>query len=360
MSNWRLETLFGEAPRNVAAGWPRTVLFGVVVAGLVGALTWSELATTDDILGFQRDYIAAGGNVLVASHPLGLVTDRCVSLQARSEVLASGASSTGDVTSTNIAPALTFQTLAVTSGALAVWDAGPGAEVALAEGMVVGSAVSDELGLVDGSYLALVGGRSVPVGVVDVERRSPQNQRSIMIALPPNGKTDTCWVEMQPGNLAAGEALLHAVYSDTGPEFAVRPWIRPGEFARDPITELANRPQTRAWLVAGVVLTLLIWLDLWFRHGALSLYRILGTTRSGLLFLAQTEILLVAVLATGLGFLWGAAVYGATEAANPVSDQYLVALRTVLSTLAIPLILGPLPVLLTGARGGLLNQLKDR
>ncbi len=360
MNQWRLHTLTGEVVRNLTASWSRLIAIVALVAGLVGALTWSELTATDDILTYHRDVTTAGGNVIVASHPQRLPAERCEPIAQHPAIIAAGSAETAPVSDTNISPGTFFQIQQASPGALQVWGAGPGVETALAHGLVIGSATADELGLADGNYLGIEGQSPLPVYVVDVERRSPQTQRSIIKTTVPAGRLAACWVETRPGSIIGGEILLADIYADTGDELSINRWMRLGEFARDPVAELANRPQTQAWLVAGAIITLLFWLDLWFRRSSLSLYRILGTTRTSLLYQAQLETILVVTVAALLGYLWATTAHHATTLTNASTDQLLIAARTTLSTILIPITLAPLPALLTGGRNGLLNQLKDR
>lgn len=360
LNGWRIRTLTGETFRNLGAALARVVVIGMLVAGMIGTLTWTELTVTNDILAFHRGYIAAGGNVVVASHPQGLPAARCLALVARSEVVAAGTANPAPASDTNIAPGTFFQVQEVSAGALRVWGAEPGVEAALAGGLVMGSAAAAELGLGDGQYVAIEDDSPVVVKVVDLEGRSPQFQRSIFKPAAPLGRFATCWIETADGSVAGGEILLTDTFADSGEELSVNRWIRLGEFARNPIAELAGRAQAHVWLAVGAVITLLVWLDLWFRRGSLSLYRVLGTSRTGLLYAAQLETAVIVVVAGVLGYMWAAAVYGAVALASPTEEQYLVAARTGLSAILVPIIIGPLPALLTGARNGLLNQLKER
>jgi len=358
VKNWRVGELLSEALRDLTASWPRTLVLCVATAAMAGALAWSELATTDGILSFQRDFEDAGGNVLVASSPVGVSASACVALAERAEVAAAGAAWGGEVSEPNVAPGTMFQTQRLTTGTFEVWGAPISGVASL--GIVVGSAAASEIGLTDGAPVGILGETPLPVTVVDIERRGPESQRSFLIPSAPIGRADVCWVEMDPGSVTGGEVLAQAVFADAGPDLSVRPLVRLGDFARDPLAELRNRPQAQAWTAAGGLLVLLVWLDLWFRRGALSLYRVLGTTRSGLLVLTQAGLGVVMLVAATAGVLWASATHAAATGLNATADQYLVAARTVASALALALVAGPLPALLTGGRGVLLSQLKDR
>lgn len=357
---WRIRTLTGEAVRNLVAAWPRSLVTALVVSGLLGVLTWSELATTTGILAFHRDFITAGANVVVASNQEGIPAGRCAALASRPDVMSAGALTAGDVVDANTSPGTLFQTARITSGVLTVWvPSADDVEVALSQSIAVGNAAAQELGLEDGMYLGFGGNPPTPVTVIDAERRSPQTARWLLQSMAPLGRADSCWAELEPGAAPVGQTLLEHVFADTGPELAVRPWISLGDFARDPLRELAERPQAAAWFPAGVILTLLVWFGLWFRRSELSLYRILGATRVGLWYHTQTETIIILTVAGAIGCLWAAAAYGAATGNDPTIDQYAIAARTAISTLTVPAIIGPTAALITGSRSRLLNELKE-
>lgn len=360
MRAWRIDTLVVEVVRNVVASWPRTLVTAIVVAGLVGSLTWSELSTSAGILTFHRDFVAAGGNVFVASSERELDAGRCSALAARGDVIASGALVFGDTIELNTAPGTLFQRSWITTGILGVWA--PGVQPnpsALIEGAALGHAAASELGISDGMYLGIQGELPTPLVVVNVELRNPQAARWVLQPMAPIGLAGSCWVEMEPGAANAGQTLLEHVFSTSGPDLVVRPWVALGDFARDPVAELARRPERVAWIAGGAILTLLTWLGLWFRRSEISLYRILGATRTGLWFQMQVEVMLVLGAAGTAGYLWASAAFGASTGWDLVPDQYAIAARTAVSTVMIPMVAGPVAALIPGGRNGLLAQLKE-
>jgi len=50
---WRLRDLVVEGVRNVSGMAVRSILFGVVAAGVIGGLVFTELAFTQNLLSFQ-------------------------------------------------------------------------------------------------------------------------------------------------------------------------------------------------------------------------------------------------------------------------------------------------------------------
>ena len=226
MAGWRLREAAGEAWRSVSAGLWRTVTLGVVTAGLVGALVWVELGTSDDVLGFQRAFERRGGWVGVATDPQARIDAAgCAALAHHSGVVHAGALGAADTIQTTAAPGTLFQTAAATSGAIRLWAADPPAHGDLVTGLVLGQAAADELGLRPGMHLSVAGDdriRSVGA-VVDTEARNPFITRWILDVAPPAGTAAQCWVEFSPENLDIGLQVLEATFADlrTGRDFYV-------------------------------------------------------------------------------------------------------------------------------------------
>ncbi len=362
MRGWRLGSLLVEAWSNLVSGWPRTLALALIVAGVAAGLTASELTTLRRIVLFERGFVSAGGNVVIATNERRIPADRCSLLVARPDVVAAGGVQVAGPSEVNVAPGTLFQTALMTSGVAAVWDPRQArTSEALSRGIAVGSAAASELGVAPGAYLGMGSGRPQRVGVVlDVAERNPQAARWILFPVAPIGMVDQCWVEFVSGVGETGVALLEHLFADTGRELVVRPWIKLDEFARSPIEELRTRPQSRAWLPVGTVLALLFWLALWSRRSELGLYRALGMKRVEMLVHIQAEAVLVVVIGGMLGVVWGISGVVASGGEFPGFDEVAVVLRTVVSGLAVVAALGPVPALLTGDRRGLLEQLKDR
>lgn len=358
MRAWRLDALTNEACRNLLTSWVRTLVVFVAVSGMVGALTWSELTTTEGILAFHRGFVSSGGNIVVASNPGRISAERCEMLVFRPDVVAAGSLSIGDTVETRGAPNTPFQTASISPGTLRVW--GVSEKVDMSSGIALGSAAADELGRSTGMYISIDRNRPQLVTVIDVERRNPHASRWILLPAPAVGDSDNCWAELEPGAASTGHALLGHIFADSGPELSVRSLIRPGEFGRVPVAELLARPQRNAWIIGGALVTLFLWLTLWLRRSELSLYRALGTSRPALLYLAQVETLIVLLLAGAAGYLWAVSIFSAVTGLSPAPDQYAIAARAAGSTLAVPGIMGPIMAVLIGGQRTLLNQLKER
>lgn len=360
MSDWRLRELTGEALRNLLSAWPRTMVTAVLVGGLVAALTWSELTTSTSILRFHRDWVAAGAHVVVASHDEGLPVGRCTALASRSDVASSGALAQGEPVQTDLAPGTQFQTGLITPGIVSIWDPSiRSPATALRDAVGVGADAAEELGLASGMYLAARPGGTVSVMAVDTDRRSPQRGRWLLLPMAPAQSAEECWVEFVPGAAPFGRELLEHVFADAGSELLVRQWLSQDEFARDPVAELEGRPQAGAWAVAGGALAVLVWLTLWFRRSEMSLYRVLGSTRTALWCLVQTEVLVIVTLSGIGGYLFAWGLHSGVSGFELTLEQLTLAARTAISTVTVPAMLGPVAALAIGDRKRLLAQLKE-
>lgn len=357
---WRLRDLVIEAARNVSGTPVRSILLGVVAAGVVAGLVFIELAFTQGLLDFQAGFEASGGHVVVASNDDGLPVGRCAALAGLDGIAAAAALDPGSPAETNVAPGTLFQTGRFTSGGLRVFTTGFAPQAAeVADRWILGEAAADELGVEPGMWLA-VDGESRQVGaVVDTEQRNPQIARWILTVAPPVGQAAQCWVEYAPGAATGRIELVDTVFADTGDGLVVRPWIRLDEFSRDPIAELAARPQRTAWVAAGLLLAALVWLATWFRRADIGLYRAVGTGPAALLILGAVEAALPLTVGGLAGALWATATWAAVIGHMPNPDQVLVAVRAAASTLLVALTVAPLLGLLL-ARQSIAQQLKDR
>ncbi len=362
MRVWRLRELLSEAARNLVTTLPRSLLIGVAVAGVVGALTWSELETSSRILEFQRGFISSGGNVLVATSTRGIPAYKCSALAGRDVVVASGGLRLDDPRPVNTAPGTLFQIGHATPGVIQVWYGLNAAPVIKRDtGLIVGAAVAEELGLREGFMVGIADEKPMPVAsVLSPGGRYPQADRWIIVPTAPVGSIDQCWVEFTPGSRDAGEASLAYLLGGSSLDMDIAALADLDEFSFDPVSELANRPQASAWMVAGSALTVLIALVAWLRRSELGLYRVLGSSRAALWLMSQLEAFLVVILPGVIGFLWALAIHIAINENLPNSDQIVIAARTALSTVLIVLTAAPIAALLIGRRQDLLSQLKAR
>ena len=357
---WRLRDLVVDAAHNVAGSPARTLLLGVVAAGVVGGLVFTELSFSQDLLDFQAGFDASGGNVVVASNDDGLPAARCDALGGLDGIVAAAALEPGGPVEMNVAPGTLFQTGAFTAGGLRLFTTGAAPTVAaVVDRWVIGQAAAEELGVEPGMWLAVADVSRQVGAVIDTEPRNPQIARWILTVTAPVGTATQCWVEYQPGAVSGRIELVDTVFADTGDNLVVRPWIRLDEFARDPVAELAQRPQRTAWIAAGLLLAALVWLATWFRRADIGLYRAVGTGPAALLVLGAVEAALPLLVGGIAGALWAVAAWAAATGHTPDPDQTLIATRTAASTLLVALAAAPLLWPIT-ARQSIAQQLKDR
>jgi hypothetical protein len=355
---WRIATLIREGLANLRANVFRSLLLLVLCAAGFGGLAFLELRQGMDLTDFTREYRAGGAYVAIASVPgTGVSGSRCESLNGRPGVVAAGAwRGTGQDTFPT-APGVLFQAADVTLGLLRVWDTDQ--ELGLGEGLVIGPAMAQELGLRAGLVADFgTDGPTYVTGVGDFGRRNPQAARWALSPAPATGPFDECWVEFEPGAYEAGRDGLAARFAESSADPAVRPYRRADEFTRDPAAEWATRPQKWGWAAVSGVLFGFGLVASWFRRAEAALYLALGTRRAQLSVMAAAETW--PLVATGwlLGFAYAVAVQG-WRGSNPTGDVLWHAAATSGSAALVLLALIPWasPAV---ARGSIANLLKDR
>lgn len=357
--SWRLRSIAGEAVRNFLTAPLRSLVLVGLVASLIGSLVLAELAFTDDLIMFTQQYERNGGYIAVATSSNGLSATRCEHLNDRIEIVAAGGVAETGSGRLATAPATLVSTAAVTTGMLSVWDPTSRQSTLTPGGSAVGRALATELSVRAGTTLNLDSTGPVPIGlVVDTEDRNPYVSRWLLTIRFPIGAVDECWVEFKPDTFGASLPYLQTLFSDAGQDLSVRPWITLDDFARNPTQELASRVQRFAWILVTVLTSLIVWLMIWFRRSELGLYRALGTTKSALLLLIQSEIVTVVALALPIGIAWATLVH-TLGAPTPTDGQLFLSIRSATMAAAASTAIAPLGVLLVGRRA-LLNLLKDR
>lgn len=356
---WQLGTLLREGRRNVVANVGRSIALMTLAVAAVAAITAAELTTTSRILEFQQRFARDGGYVLVAgTHDAGISAARCEALNQHAWVTASGSISNLGPIEVSHAPGTLYQSHRATVGALRVWDVGVVRSADLSDGLVVGTSAATELGLRPGSRITL-DATPLRVGAVAAfTHRNPSIDRGIVIVAPPNGAADACWIEVLPGTEVAATDVVTTELTTGDAPVDVRPYRELDDYARDPLSELTQRPQAHAWAVIGALLVVVGWLGLWTRRSEIGLYRALGTTAPALVVMTAVETLLTTLPAAIAGLLWTVATIAATSQ-PPETQQVLIALRSVGSTVLVALTGVPLSTLWLG-RGQIADQLKDR
>ncbi len=359
--NWRLGSLLSEAWLNLRSGALRSLAILAIGAAILGSLAFLELRDSDRALDLAARYVATGGYVAVADGSGGrLDAAACEALNNESHVVAAGALRSTGLVSFAQAPNTLFSRVQMTPGLVRVWAPGsavPDAE--LAHALVVGPALSSELGLQRGSFTRIEDGPPLRIAEVGaVEQRNPQASRWAMEFVPPTGRAEQCWVELRPGSYEAGLAALPAWFAVGGEGASVRPYTRQDEFSRDPAAEFAGRAQRDGWIAIGLLLAGLFWLIAWFRRSELGLYMAIGTPRMAVATMQAVEGSILLGAGWLVALVYAMAIHVALDRSLDV-DQAIIAARTSGSAALVALALLPLgPLILV--RGSILELLKDR
>lgn len=346
--SWRVSELASEALRNLNASPFRAATTVGLFAAVFAALSFMDFALTEEVLKLRAALDARGARVVVATAENGLPAARCDALRWLSGVQAAGGVRRGSVLTLAAAPRIRFQSGAVTAGILEIWDPTyPGEYVG---GFVTGASFAEELSLRPGALLVLSDSRRDTVGaVLNVRERNPTADRWLMEVIPPVGRVSECWVEFSPGSLDVAANLLGAWFEGRGRQVAVRPLVPASEFTRDPVLELARRPQAEAWVPLGLIVGLVTSLVIWLRRSEAALYRALGVPPAGLVLMAQVEATALIVLGWFIGGTWALALAEAFIGSIGV-DQLVVGLRSSASAAMLGLLVTPvgvLPILLS-------------
>lgn len=355
-----LRQTVGESLRNTSSRVSRAAFPWIAAIAVGLSMTAVELDTTRRALELSALLSETGVHVWIASNEGKLSSSACVALNTNPEVRAAGGLSLDDPVAFTFAPNILFQSAHVVGALITVLEPDHEPSVVNAHSAIVGSAVVEEIG--DRKQMT-VQGRDTPLSIIDTvntEPRVPQANRWIFLWEPPVDNIDQCWVEMAPGAGAAGGALLAMAFASSGEDLVVRRWLEPGEFSRNPVSEVSERPQANAWIPASGVLVVIIWLGLWLRRSELALYRVLGFGRPSLLLMAQIETCLVLLVGATSGVIVGVALYATRFGALPTAEQLAIVLRSVASTVSSTVIVAPIPALIPSGRAGLAAQLKER
>ncbi len=358
---WRPQAILREARLNLASGWLRTLLLGLVVAAATMALAYLELRDADGLARFARDFRLGGGYVAVVSgQGESLDAGRCAALNDRPDIVAAGGVRQLGTVSFAQAPGVLFQSAEYSGRALAVWAPGAASPApAAGETALVGVALAKEVGVREGSYLVPEGGGPVRVaGTIDAERRNPRLQRWLLSAGAPAGPVEECWVEFERDAYAPGIASIGAWFAAGDREPVVRPYVRRDEFMRDIGAEFRSRPQRWGWLAAGGLVALVFLLVSWFRRADFALYLALGTTRVQLLVLLAIEATLIVVPAAVIGVA-GAVLARTWQGDALPYDHLRLAASAAVAGALLALALAPV-VSLLAARGNVAAMLKER
>jgi len=331
-----------EAVHNAAAARVRLAIQIVAWTVMLGGIVIAELTFSQDLLAFNELLDQAGRRVLIVAPTEGgeLPASTCAGLGSESWVQNAGGRSPPEFTTLLVSGPLRFQSARITVGLLPVLD--PASEVARAT-LVLGKTAADELGLRPGVPIHMAQRPPISLGgVIDTSVRNEAAGRWIFEVTPPVGSVSECWVEVEPWALDDARGLVEAAFPAIS--VAARPLIDVNQFTRDPVVELAKRPQRQAWIVIGSVFGFMGLLSGWFRRAESGLYAVLGNGRRHLLVMSQVETLLVAYISIPSSILWSVVWVGWTGGI-PSADLLLLGTRTAVLAAAMGAIIAPLGAL---------------
>lgn len=355
---WRTRSLVREALVNLRANAARTAFVLVAAAVVFGSLAFVELRQASDLLSFERSLIASGGYVAVVSGQGGVPAARCAALEGQAGVVSAGGVRAHGQTTFATQPGVLFQSASVTEGILRTWDPHWQAHANDGPTLVLGRAAASELGVRSGLVIAEADESPATVQVADTDLRNAQSGRWVLDVVPASGRVDECWVEFEPSAYEAGLASLPAQLTDGSTEAVARPYLRQGEFARNPAQELRDRPQRFGWVVVAALLAGIFVLAAWFRRTEVGLYIALGTPRRALVVGFATEAWVICASAWLLSLLWAVAlarVFDYTVTAGALRLAIVTSASCALAVVAAAPLLCPLV-----ARGSIAALLKDR
>jgi len=352
---WRLRGVLREALANLIASPLRVLVLGAAVGGGLAALAWTELSFSTQVKRLSQEFTAAGGYVAVVDGPLGLDAFACNALQKHDQVIAAGGMRGAGVVVSSNAPGVPFTRFEVTRGLISVLDPNMPAPPRT-PGYLVGFAAGTELGLFDTGWVTEADSKPVPVTVIDPATRNEFAARAFFDLVPATGRAGQCWVEFRPQAIEDGLEWLPAVFA--GDQTQARRNVDFGEFATDPATQLATRPQRWGWLAVGGVASAIIALTAIFRRADTAVYRAFGLSKTGQLLMHQGEVLTLIAACYLAANAWAAIGYAFTFQV-PDLDQIILALRTTGKAAAITAALAPIGAALASA-GSAASLLKDR
>lgn len=363
---WKSRIVLREIWRSlVTSGW-RTLLLLFVSAGLLYAVATTELRVAENALTTEQAQTASGKYTYSASAiptatttaATGLDGGRCLALEYRSHVVASGGFTLRDSVTIARAPGVRTELVDIVGPMQALWDSSLQADTYPERGLWISTALATSIGFRPGSEILLDGLPPTQVGVFDPSRRSPEAAIWIAGLVAPTTPVSQCWVEFAPASAEAGATALRSWFAGYGITVSVAPVLVAGKFSLNPVADFDQRPNRFAWFPAGVSLGLVFAVVGWFKRSEIALYRTLGSgiAQTAVIFVAQGVVILIGA------WLFSTSVMAITfvEALdNFGQDPMRLGLRSGLlaSLLGVAL---QTPVLVLLARGETAYQIKDR
>ncbi len=291
---WTINQLASETIRSIRAA--HGLILAIIAALLVVAGVF-ESRTISSIDQSYQDWLTAGGMLFSIEGPsTGIEGERCDRLADHPFVLFAGGAGQANAPVEELAftrsPDVDYPVVRMTPGAATI----AGLDTSVDPGIVIGSAIANELGINDSDSLtnqdAFTQARVLPATT-----RQLGYDRSVLHIVP--GSTSNfaaCWAELEPSTYPNGAELLAAQFAEPT---QIRPFLRLGDTDHASV-KLAERASRHAWLPAGLIVAL-VWLAWWWtRRREFILYQSLHVGRTGVFLIAMFEAASITTAAASL------------------------------------------------------------
>ncbi|GIG41350.1 hypothetical protein [Cellulomonas phragmiteti] len=332
---WTARASWDEAIANLSRGGVLMVVLVGLTAGIVGVGLVADVHTADRVVQAERDYLAEGGDLLVARRQDASTIDvaACVAARRLTGVTASAAVTvTPGATGVVGRPEARQTVVAATDGVLDLL----GLPVPGPDDVVVSTVVADRWQWSVGSRLQLLPDDVMPglprgvltvSSVADLELLSEGASTGLLVAAPGTGGADACFVRIGAQYREDVHAALPAVLGESATgAITVADRLPAGALAADPAAAYDQRPTRWVGAAAGGVVGMVWVVVAWTRRGRAALYASIGVPWSGGVVLRWVEGLGVVVP----GVLWGVALavtYAVTALGSSVALVLDVAVR---------------------------------
>ncbi len=235
---------------------------------LAAVLSTTELASLERTI--IDDRIAGSSVFVVTDSQRQVDPDQCVRMSTWVGVAMSGWMLEADPIEFSQSPRNPFRYVMISSSMPELMTGG--ARATYPEGILLGRAAAEELGLVTGSTTVTQRGTVDIAGVLDLSSRVPEQARWVyeLRAEPPT-RASQCWVEAEPGYVdALRVAILAGFHGSDSIEVAA---LHRGD-AANAAGRWHNRPTRYAWAASGIFAALLQSLSLVSIRGEFALYRL--------------------------------------------------------------------------------------
>lgn len=295
----RCSVVIVEALKGLLARPYRSLISVLIVAAIMGTCLWIESGQVSEALKRMQEGMSKGSNVLIVSSKAGSIRAAdCMKLNAYEGVIAVGSVNTKTVVSSPRAPRAPFQLVSVSPGYMRVSNSKP---ILVDEDVYLGSALSEELGIVEGNRLDIINRPSLNISAVLSEsvRAHEQNRRVFTTEWPKDSVLE-CWVETTPEVKIAMRQSIAAAFS-RDKELEIH--IPPGAEAESPLVNWSSRVTTWFWATSACVGAVFLSLTMFTRRNEYALYQVLGWPRGQVALVSVIEHLTIVTLASSVAAL---------------------------------------------------------